>query len=218
MPLPQGSEAIVLDPALFAGVAIDNPYWPMPKGTRWIYSETDGEGNVSRVDVTVLNETKEILGIQATVVHDIVTQDGETVEDTLDWYAQDTFGNLWYLGEDTKEYENGKVVSTEGSWQAGVDGGQAGIILPPDPQVGMTWRQEWYAGQAEDQAEVLALGEHVQVPAGTYENVLRTRDFTPLEPTVEENKYYAPGVGPVQEIQTKGGTSVDKLLEFTPGA
>lgn len=217
MPLPQGSEAIVLDPALFAGVALDNPFWPMAKGSHWVYSETDGEGNVQQVDVTVLDETKEIVGIRATVVHDIVTEDGATVEDTLDWYAQDTIGNLWYLGEDTKEYENAKVTSTEGSWQTGVDGGQAGIILPPDPQVGMTWRQEWYTGQAEDQAEVLAVDEHVVVPAGTYDGVVRTRDFTPLEPTVEENKYYARGVGPVQEIQTKGGTSVDKLLEFTPG-
>jgi hypothetical protein len=146
-----------------------------------------------------------------------VGQDGETVEDTFDWYAQDTLGNLWYLGEDTKEFENGKVVSTEGSWQAGVDGAEAGIIMPANPQVGMAWRQEYYAGQAEDQAEVLAVDGHVEVPAGTYDGVLRTRDFTPLEPTVEENKDYARGVGPVQEIQTKGGTSVDKLVEFTPG-
>jgi hypothetical protein len=215
--LPQGSEAYALDPALFAGVPIDNPFWPMAVGNRWVYSETDGEGNEQRVEVTVLDQTKEIVGIEARVVHDIVTQDGETVEDTLDWYAQDTFGNIWYLGEDTKEYENGKVVSTEGSWEAGVDGAQAGIIMPPDPQVGMTWRQEYYAGQAEDGAEVLSVDEHVEVPAGTYDGVVRTRDFTPLEPTVEESKYYARGVGPVQEIQTAGGTSVDKLIEFTPG-
>jgi hypothetical protein len=215
--LPQGSEAYDLDPALFAGVAIDNAFWPMAPGSRWVYTETDGEGNEQRVEVTVLDQTKEIAGIQATVVHDIVTQDGETVEDTLDWYAQDALGNLWYLGEDTKEYEAGKVVSTEGSWQTGVDGGQAGIILPAAPAVGMTWRQEYLKGQAEDSAEVLSVDESVEVPAGTYDHVVRTRDFTPLEPTVEENKYYARGVGPVQEIQTTGGVSIDKLIEFTPG-
>jgi predicted small lipoprotein YifL len=215
--LPHGSEPIDLDPALFAGVAIDNPFWPMTAGSHWVYSETDGEGNEQRIEVTVLPETKEIVGIQATVVHDLVTQDGETVEDTLDWYAQDTFGNLWYLGEDTKEYEGGKVVSTEGSWETGVDGAQAGIILPADPGVGMTYRQEFYAGQAEDAAEVLSLDEHVEVPLGTFDGCLQTKETTALEPDVVEQKFYARGVGEVQAIQVSGGTSVEKLLEFTPG-
>jgi hypothetical protein len=217
-PLPQGSEPVELDPSLFAGVALDNAYWPMAVGSRWVYTETDGEGNEQKVEVTVLDQTKEILGIQATVVHDVVSQDGETVEDTFDWYAQDSFGNLWYLGEDTKEYENGKVVSTEGSWQAGVDGAQAGIIMPADPQVGMAYRQEWYAGHAEDNAEVLSLDEHVAVPTGTYDQVLKTRETTPLEPDVIEEKAYARGVGEIQSVQTSGGTSVEKLVEFTPGS
>lgn len=215
-PLPHGTEPIELDPALFAGVAIDNPFWPMARGSRWIYSETDGEGNTQRVEVTVLDQTKEIVGIQATVVHDVLTQDGETVEDTLDWYAQDTFGNLWYLGEDTKEYEGGKVTSTEGSWETGVDGAQAGIILPADPAVGMAYRQEYYAGQAEDAAEVLSLDEHVEVPVGTFDGCLQTKETTALEPDVVEQKFYARGVGEVQAIQVSGGTSVEKLLEFTP--
>jgi hypothetical protein len=139
------------------------------------------------------------------------------VEDTLDWYAQDTFGNLWYLGEDTKEYDNGKVVSTEGSWEAGADGAQPGIILPADPQVGMAYRQEYYAGQAEDGAEILALDKHVDVPFGTFDNVLETSDFTPLEPDVEEHKFYARGVGPVEVLQTSGGSSHEQLLTFEPG-
>jgi ABC-type Fe3+-hydroxamate transport system substrate-binding protein len=217
LPLPQGSEPVDLDPALFAGVAIDHPFWPMAVGSRWVYAETNGEGNEQRVEVTVLDETKEIVGIQAQVVHDIVTLGGETVEDTIDWYAQDSFGNLWYLGEDTKEYEGGEVVSTEGSWETGVDGAQAGIILPANPQVGMTYRQEYYAGQAEDAAEILSLDERVDAPAGTYDGCLLTRDFTPLDPEIEEQKFYASGVGPVQVIQTKGGTSTEKLIEFTPG-
>jgi hypothetical protein len=216
--LPQGSEPVELDPALFAGVAIDNPFWPMPVGRSWVYTETTDEGAEQRVEVTVLDQTKEIIGIQAQVVHDIVTLDGETVEDTLDWYAQDTFGNLWYMGEDTKEYENGKVVSTEGSWEAGVDGAQPGIILPADPQVGMTYRQEYYGGQAEDAAEILAVDQHVEVPAGTYDGSLKTRDYTPLDPSVEEQKWYARGVGPVHVVQTRGGTSEEKLIEFTPGS
>ena len=216
-PLPQGSEAIELDPALFAGVAIDNPYWPLARGSHWVYSEDDGEGNVNRVEVTVLDETKEIVGIQATVVHDVVSLDGEILEDTFDWYAQDTFGNVWYMGEDTKELENGKVTSTEGSWQAGVDGAQAGVIMPAEPQVGMAYRQEWYTGHAEDTAEVVSLDASVTVPAGAYTNLLKTREHTALEPDVVEEKLYAKGVGEVAANQTAGGTSIEKLLEFTPG-
>jgi hypothetical protein len=216
-PLPQGSESITLDPALFVGVPLDHPFWPMAPGSKWTYRETDAEGTEQQVEVTVTGDKKEILGIPATVVHDLVTEDGQNVEDTLDWYAQDTFGNLWYLGEDTKEYDNGKVVSTEGSWEAGVDGAQPGIILPADPQVGMAYRQEYYAGQAEDGAEILALDKHVDVPFGTFDNVLETSDFTPLEPDVEEHKFYARGVGPVEVLQTSGGSSHEQLLTFDPG-
>jgi hypothetical protein len=215
--LPQGSEPVALDPALFAGVALDHPFWPMAPGSKWTYRETDAEGAEQQVEVTVTGDTKDILGIPATVVHDIVTADGETIEDTFDWYAQDTQGNLWYLGEDTKEYENGEVVSTEGSWEAGVDGAQPGIILPADPQVGHAYRQEYYAGQAEDGAEILSVDEQVDVPFGTFESVLETRDFTPLEPDVEERKFYARGVGPVEVVQTSGGSSHEVLLSFEPG-
>jgi hypothetical protein len=218
VPLPQGSQAIELDPALFAGVAIDHRFWPMSAGSTWTYRETDAEGTEQQVVVTVLPETKDILGITATVVHDVVSADGETIEDTLDWYAQDSIGNLWYLGEDTKEYENGEVVSTEGSWEAGVDGAQAGIILPANPQVGMTYRQEYYAGQAEDAAEVIALDKHVEVPFGTFDGCLQTRDFTPLDPDVEEQKSYAPGIGPVEVVQTSGGMSHEVLLTYAPGS
>jgi hypothetical protein len=216
-PLPTGSETIQLDPALFAGVPIDNPYWPLARGSHWVYSETDGEGNLDKVEVTVLDQTKEILGIQSTVVHDVVSLNGETLEDTLDWYAQDTFGNVWYMGEDTKELENGKVTSTEGSWLAGVDGAQAGVIMPADPQPGMAYRQEWLTGHAEDTAEIVSLGESVTVPAGTFGNLLRTRERTALEPDVVEEKLYASGIGEVTATQTAGGVSVEKLLEYTPG-
>jgi hypothetical protein len=212
--LPQGSEPVTLDPARFAGVAIDNPFWPMSPGSRWAYRETDADGTTRTVDVIVTNETRKILGIEATVVHDYASEDGATVEDTFDWYAQDADGNLWYLGEDTKEFENGKVTSTEGSWEAGVDGAQPGIILPAHPVAGMTYRQEWLTGQAEDTAAVMHLDEHVKVKAGDYHDVLTTREFSPLEPDVVEYKFYARGVGEVQAIDVSGGTSREELLSF----
>ena len=215
--LPQGSEPVVLDPARFAGVAIDNPFWPMAKGSKWIYRETDADGAELRVEVTVTDQTREIVGITATVVHDVLTEDGEIVEDTFDWYAQDATGNLWYLGEDTKEFEAGKVVSTEGSWEAGVDGAQPGILLPAVPEVGMSYRQEFYAGQAEDSAEILSLNEHADVAAGSYDGLLQTKETTALEPDVVEQKFYARGVGEVQAVQISGGTSREELISFTPG-
>jgi hypothetical protein len=214
--LPQGSEPVELDPADFVA-GIDNTYWPMEPGTTWVYEETDGKGGTQRVEVTVTTESKEILGIAATVVHDVVTQDGEPVEDTLDWYAQDADGNVWYLGEDTKEYENGKVVSTEGSWEAGVDGAQAGIVVPGSPEVGMAYRQEYYAGEAEDEAAILSVSERIEVPLGSYEGVLMTKDTTPLHPEILEYKFYARGVGPVLVLGVSGGPSKEELVELRHG-
>jgi hypothetical protein len=207
--LPQGAEPANLDAADFVE-RIDNPYWPMAPGSRWVYRE-DGQ----RVEVTVTDRTKEILGIRATVVHDVVTEDGELVEDTDDWYAQDKDGNVWYLGEATKEYEHGKVKTTEGSWEAGVDGAEAGILLPGEPEVGMAYRQEYYKGEAEDRGEILSLEEKVEVPFGSFEGVLMTRDTTPLEPDVVEHKFYARGLGPVLAIGISGGSGREELVRFT---
>jgi hypothetical protein len=123
---------------------------------------------------------------------------------------------VWYLGEDTKEYEDGEVVSTEGSWEAGVDGAQPGIVMPADPTVGFAYRQEYYAGQAEDMGEIIEVGDTVDVPAGRYENVVTTRDWTPLEPEKIEEKQYAEGVGTVHEQLVAGGEEVLELVEFTP--
>jgi hypothetical protein len=214
--LPQGGEPVELDPADFTG-PIDNPYWPMAVGSKWVYDETDADGAQVVVEVTVTDETKKILGIDAVVVHDIVTEDGEVKEDTFDWYAQDDDGNIWYLGEDTKEYEGGEVVSTEGSWEAGVDGAQPGVIMPADPVVGLVYRQEYLEGEAEDHAEVLSLDEHVEVPFGTFDNVLQTKDYTPLEPGLVEHKFYAQGVGPVLAETVSGGSGREELTEFTIG-
>jgi hypothetical protein len=214
--LPQGDEPVELDPADFVA-EIDNPYWPMSPGSTWVYRETDAEGAVQRVEVTVTDRTKTILGIEATVVHDVVTEDGELIEDTFDWYAQDTAGNVWYLGETTKEFDNGKVSTTKGSWEAGVDGAQAGIIVPADPEVGMTYRQEYYAGEAEDEGEVLSLDERAEVPFGSFANLLMTKDTTPLEPDILEHKFYAEGVGPILALGLSGGVSREELLRYEGG-
>jgi hypothetical protein len=211
--LPQGSDPVELDPANFVA-QIDNLYWPMAPGSKWVSRESDIEGDAVRVDVTVTTRTREILGIDATVVHDKVSDHGELIENTFDWYAQDECGNLWYLGENTKEYENGEVVTTEGSWEAGVDGAQAGVILPADPQVGMTYRQEYYAGEAEDAAAILSLGEQAQVPFGHFRDVLLTKDFTTLDPRVLEYKFYAKGVGPVLVLGISGGSDREDLIRF----
>jgi hypothetical protein len=214
--LPQGSESVELDPAGFVA-RIDNAYWPMAPGSKWVYRETDGKGGQQRVEVTVIDRTKRILGIDATVVHDVVSEDGGPVEDTWDWYAQDSAGNVWYLGEDTKEYENGKVKSTEGSWEAGVDGAQAGIIVLARPAVGTTYRQEYYKGEAEDRAKVLSVDERAEVPFGSFDQLLMTKDTTPLQPKMLEHKFYAKGVGPVLVISLSGGGGREELLRFQRG-
>jgi len=210
--LPQGAKPSKLDPSKFT-TEIDNEYWPMKPGNHWVYRELE-DGELQRVDVTVTNQTKVLGGVTARVVHDRVARRGQVVEDTRDWYAQDSDGNLWYLGEDTKEYENGKVKSTEGSWAYGVDGAQAGVVVPADPEQGMTYREEYYAGHAEDAAEVLSVDSQVQVPLGRYQHAMLTRNYSSLEPTVEEMKLYAKGVGPVMELLVSGGSGRTELLSF----
>lgn len=215
--LPQGGEPVTLDPAEFT-TEIDNPYWPMTPGTRWVYRETDPEGGRLRVVVTVTNRTKLIAnGITARVVRDTVTEDGELVEDTFDWYAQDAEGNVWYLGERTKEYEHGKVVSTEGSFEAGVDGAQPGIAMPANPAPGLSYRQEFYAGHAEDRATVVSLDEQAEAPYGHFAGVVMTRDENPLRPKSLEYKFYARGVGPVLVIGVSGGADREELVGFRRG-
>jgi len=211
--LPQGTKPSKLDPSKFT-TEIDNPYWPMRPGSHWVYREVEG-GETQRVDVTVMDKTKVLAGITARVVHDQVTRKGQVIEDTFDWYAQDSDGNLWYLGEDTKELENGKLKSTEGSWATGVDGAEPGVVVPARPKQGLTYREEYYAGHAEDGAEVLSVNSQVQVPFGRYRNAVLTRNFSSIEPTVEEMKLYAKGVGPVMELLVSGGSGRTELLSFS---
>jgi hypothetical protein len=139
------------------------------------------------------------------------------VEVTDDWYAQDRAGNVWYLGEDTTEYENGKPFSKHGSFEAGVDGAQPGVIMPAHPRVGMRFRQEYYKGQAEDRARIFSLRERAEVPSGFFRRTLMTREENPLEPRVLEYKFYARGVGPVLAVAVSGGSDREELVRFRRG-
>jgi hypothetical protein len=202
-----------IDPGDFAAV-VDNRYFPLIPGTRWVMKgEGESAGEVTTTEVTT--DTKTILGVVCTVVRDEVDADGELQELTFDWYAQDAAGNVWYFGEDTAEYKNGEVTSRAGAWEAGVDGAQPGIIMPAEPVAGVIYRQEFFAGEAEDLAKAVELAATANTPAGSYADVLITEDWTPLEPKVVERKFYAPGVGLVMERIIKGGHGINRLTEFT---
>src|SRR5215212_11527803 len=180
-----------IDPHEFT-TAIDNEYFPMKPGTTFVY-----QGGTERDRMTVTHRTKKVMGVECVVVDDRAWEDGKLVEKTYDWFAQDDKGNVWYFGEDTKEYENGEVVSTKGSWEGGVDGAKTGIMMQANTKVGQTYRQEYYPGEAMDMARVLSLNVSATVPYGSFDHVLVTKEFTPLEPGYVEHKYYAPGVGQV---------------------
>ncbi|MBI5487481.1 MAG: hypothetical protein HY905_09125 [Deltaproteobacteria bacterium] len=200
--------APVINPGDFVA-AVDNPLFPLVPGT-----VTTFEGEGESIEVSVTSDAKVILGVTCTVVRDTVTVGGEVTEDTFDWFAQDRDGNVWYMGEDTKEYEGGVVVSTEGSWEAGVGGAKPGIVMPAAPAVGAPYRQEYLACEAEDHAEILALDESVTVPAGSYDHCVKTHEFTPLEPALNEQKYYCPGVGVALEVNVNTGGRVE-LMSIT---
>ena len=192
---------------------IDNPYLPLRPGARQVYRETDAEGREMRVVVRVTRRTKRVAsGIVGRVVRDTVTEDGVLVEDTFDWYAQDRKGNVWYLGERTTEYEDGKPASTAGSFEDGVDGARRGIVMLARPRVGREYAQERAPGVAEDRARVLSRDEQVEVAAGHFKRVLMTRDWNPLEPKVNEYKFYAKGVGMVLALTVSGGGDREELL------
>jgi hypothetical protein len=215
IPPVDGPYGWTIDPADLVSV-VDNPYFPLEPGTVLVYEgQSDGEHEVVTIHVT--DRTKEILGVRCVVVRDTVKVAGEIHEDTFDWYAQDVDGNVWYMGEDTKGYENGKVSSTEGSWEAGVDGALPGVIMPGAPEVGLAYTQEHYAGEAEDKGKIVALGKSVTVPSGSYDEVIVTEDWTPLEPEILERKYYAPGIGVVFEEIVRGGEGVLRLVEWRSG-
>lgn len=211
---PQSSEPSNLNPADFT-TQIDNPYFPLPVGAQWHIRVTDQEGTVQQQVITVTDKTRKMGdGVTARVVHDVVSEHGKPVEVTEDWYAQDKEGNVWYFGEDTAEIHNGKR-DTSGSFEAGVNGADAGIAMLAHPTVGQTYREEYYVGHAEDRSRVLALDQQAEVPFGHFRNVILTEDYSPVEPNVLELKMYAPGIGQVLAQTVSGGSEREELISFT---
>jgi len=202
----------VINPDEFTTL-IDNPLFPLPVGAEWVFESED-----EIIRITVTDQTYTVaLGVECVVVHDEARAQGsnDLIEDTLDYYAQDAEGNVWYMGEETAEYENGQVVSTAGSWEAGVDGAQPGIIMHATPEIGQPYRQEYYACEAEDMGEVIAVDQDETVPTGSYSGCIRTRDFTPLEPAANEIKTYCPGVGAVLIVEAATGERAEELTSVT---
>ena len=207
-----GAYSPMIDPAHFSSV-VDNPYLPFLPGTRWVYQGVNENEEHETTTIEVLTETRTVMGVPATVVHDLVEIGGKVVEDTSDWYAQDDQGNVWYLGEDTTAYDGGSA-SKEGSWEAGVDGALPGIVMPATPEVGTNgYRQEYRPGEAEDMALVVAVGGD-QTVGTVYRDVVVTQEWTPLEPDITEQKSYAPGVGLITEDLVRGGTEHHELVSF----
>jgi len=201
-----------IEPARFVS-GVTNAYFPLPVGARWAYQgRGDAEGEVDTVEV--MDATKTVMGVACVVVHDEVSRDGELVEVTDDYYAQDVDGNVWYFGEATAEYSNGEMTSTAGSWEGGVDGALPGIIMLAEPVIGVTYRQEFYAGEAEDVARAVEAGAAAEAPLGRYTDVLVTEDWTPLEPDLVEHKSYAPHIGLVKEELVEGGDEGFVLTAF----
>jgi hypothetical protein len=194
--------------------AVTNEWFPLTPGTTYEF-EGDTDAGLETTVVEVLAETKMIQGVTATVVHDQVSLDGELIEDTFDWYAQDAAGNVWYLGEDTKEYEGGVVVSTEGSWEWGVDGALPGVVMWADPSayVDEAYRQEFLKGVAEDWGMVVALDQAVDVPHGNFTGCVETEDWSGLESGPHEHKFYCSGLGVTLEIG--GGGERTELVDVT---
>jgi hypothetical protein len=205
-----------IDPSKFSP-QITNKYFPITAGKTFVYTGTK-DGSPERVEMKILKKTRTILGVKCAVVSDIVTKNFSLVEKTTDWYAQDTSGNVWYFGEDSKDYMNGVVTTTAGSWEAGVDNALPGVQIHAKPVVGIRYRQEYRPGIAEDMAKVLAVGLTRTVPAGTFHNVVETYDTDPLNPDKLEHKWYAPGVGMIEAIRHGGGHKEHiKLLKVVRG-
>jgi len=211
-PAPTAPPVPRFDPGAFRDASVTNPFFPLEPGAVYVYAIR--EGTRTSVDsITVTREKKRVGGVAVVVVHDRVRRAGKIVEDTRDWYAQDTAGTVWYLGEATTSYE-GKTPNTNGSWEHGVSGARAGIIMQARPTVGGAYRQEYRKGIAEDMGRVVSVDDSVSVPAGRYSGCITTEDWSPLEPETMERKIYCRGVGVVREMTTKGGNEVVELVSM----
>jgi hypothetical protein len=198
--------AAAMPPASSFSARVDNPWFPLRPGTRYVYTGVK-DGKPSRDVVTVTHRTRTIAGIPCVAVEDRLYLRGKLEERTTDWYSQDRAGNVWYLGEETAELDpRGRVKSTEGTWLAGVGGAQAGLFMPANPRVGATGRQEYLRGHAED---------HFRVVARLGANAVLTQEWTPLEPGVVDHKLYVRGIGTVLEQTEKGGDERNELVSMT---
>jgi hypothetical protein len=189
----------VIDPASFT-TTVTNKYFPLVPGTKHVFIGTK-DGKPERVEMTVLRETRTIMGVKCAVISDIVTSNDTLVEKTTDWYAQDKVGNVWYFGEDSKDYTNGVVSSTQGTWEAGVDNAQPGIVMHATPTVGEEYRQEYRPGVAEDKGKVLQVDAALKVPYGSSNHVVYTLDTDPLNPDKIEHKWYGAGIGMLAAVR-----------------
>ena len=196
---------------------VDNRWFPLKPGSKYRYRGR--KGHTKSIDaMRVTHRTKLIEGVQTTVVHDVVRVHHRPEEVTNDFYVQDRHGNVWYFGENTKELDrHGHVTSTEGSFLTGKKGARPGVLIPGHPKVGLSARQEFLKGQAEDHFKVLDLNAQVSVPYVKSQHALRTKEWTPLEPKVLDNKYYVPGIGSVREVAVKGPTELLRLVSFKKG-
>jgi hypothetical protein len=201
----------VIDPAGFT-TEISNPYLPLVPGTVWTY-----KGGSERVVTAVTADTKWIMGVKTVVVRDRGFTNGTLSEDTLDWFAQDAAGNVWYFGENTAECAGGKIASRAGAWMAGVHGAQPGVVMLAQPTVGQYYRQEYLRGEAEDVARVLKIDGTLKNGSTTYKDAVVTEDFTALEPGTVEHKSYVPNVGLIESRDVKGGSGAEILTDVKTG-
>jgi hypothetical protein len=197
----------VIDPSNFVS-QVDNSYFPLTPGTTFVYEGQTAQG-FEHDEFAVTHNARVILDVMCVEVHDTVTTDGQLTEDTLDWFAQDRDGNVWYFGENTHELEDGLITTIDGTFMAGVNGDKPGIIMKANPAIGDFYRQEFSLENAEDFGDTLSLTETVTVPVGTFHNCLKSQETTPLEPDLLEHKFYAPGVGNVLTVDARTGDRVE---------
>jgi hypothetical protein len=211
-----GTYSPTINPADFVP-KIDNRWFPLKPGTGFHYRGVAENGTTPQTDdMVVTHRTKDVLGVRSTVVRDVVSSGGKAIEKTLDWYAQDKWGNVWYMGEDARELRHGKFVKVGDSWEGGVNGAKPGIIMPGDPKPGERYRQEYYPGHALDQARVIGEGGPVTVPNGSYAHTLLTDETAPkLDPGVHEHKYYVAGLGDIKEQTVAGNQEQIQLVSVT---
>jgi len=197
---------------------VTNTWFPLRPGSVYRYRGVK-DGQPSREVMTVTHRTKMIDGARCVAVSDLLYIRGRLGERTTDYYTQDAKGNVWYFGEKTAELDaNGHVTSTSGSWMAGVHGAKPGIFMFAHPRPGLSARQEYLKGEAEDHFEVVSMRQTAVVPYGTFRGAMLTKEWTPLEPGVIDHKYYVRGIGTALEQTVRGGNERNELVSFRRGA